>query len=169
MIPPPRPRTGRPAPDETSQAPAGSGPWRTTRWPWTPTLVYSLGFLAIYLLAACTPVGQRAENAVFDLGVPDMEKAWIFPWSGGGIGSTTLPPLELTHIKTLIVGLGVIAVVTLVRRCWWQGCAAVGVVVATIGAKEVLKSVLPRPDLVNARETLIEGSFPSGHTAIPAG
>ncbi|MFI6937120.1 phosphatase PAP2 family protein [Streptomyces sp. NPDC050287] len=124
--------------------------------------------MAIYLLAVCTPVGQRAENAVFDLGVHDMEKAWIYPWSGAAYGSTPLPPLEASHTKTLIVGLAVIAVVTLVRRCWWQGCAAVGVVVAAIGCKEVLKPVLPRPDLVNARESLIEGSFPSGHAAIPA-
>ncbi|AZM60204.1 MULTISPECIES: phosphatase PAP2 family protein [unclassified Streptomyces] len=148
--------------------PTGPGPRWTTRRPWTPTLVYSLGLLAVYLLAVCTPVGQRVENAVFDLGSPDAEKAWIYPWSGATYGSTPLPPLEMSHIKTLIVGLAVIAVVTVVRRCWLQGCAAVGIVVVTIGAKEVLKPVLPRPDLVNAPDILSEGSFPSGHTAIPA-
>lgn len=151
---------------QASEAPAGPGPSRTTR-PWTPALLYFLGFLAVYLIAVCTPFGQRAENSLFDLG-GDVMNAWIHPLSGADYGSTPLPPLEMSHTGTLIVGLGVIAVVTLVRRCWWQGCAAVGVVVATIGGKEVLRDVLPRPDLVNARETLIESSFPSGHAIIPA-
>ncbi|MXM68759.1 phosphatase PAP2 family protein [Streptomyces sp. HUCO-GS316] len=154
-------------PGQASEAPAGRSPSRTTR-PWTTALLYFLGFLAVYLLAVCTPVGQRAENALFDLGAGDRRKAWIYPWSGAAYGSTPLPPLESSHISTLIAGLGVIAVVTLVRRCWRQGCAAVGVVVVTIAGKEVLKTVLPRPDLVHARESLIEGSFPSGHAAIPA-
>ncbi|MHB6904105.1 phosphatase PAP2 family protein [Streptomyces sp. CB02959] len=161
--------THRPdGPGQASEAPAGPSPSRTTR-PWTPALLYFLGFLAVYLIAVCTPFGQRAENAVLDLGVlHDMRTAWIYPWSGAAYGSTPLPPLEMSHTGTLIVGLGVIAVVTLVRRCWWQGCAAVGVVVATIGGKEVLRAVLPRPDLINAREMLIESSFPSGHAIIPA-
>ncbi|MFF8918251.1 phosphatase PAP2 family protein [Streptomyces sp. NPDC015032] len=162
-LPVPRPD----GPGQASETPASPSPSRTTR-PWTPALLYFLGFLTVYLLAVCTPVGQRAENALFYLGAGDMRNAWIYPWSGAAYGSTPLPPLELSHISTLIVGLGVIAVVTLVRRCWWQGCAAAGVVVVTIGGKEVLRAVLPRPDLVNASEMLTEGSFPSGHAVIPA-
>ncbi|MFI0713157.1 phosphatase PAP2 family protein [Streptomyces inhibens] len=160
--------THRPdGPGQASEAPAGPSPSRTTR-PWAPALLYFLGFLAVYLLAVCTPFGQRAENALLDLGAGDMMTAWIVPWSGAAYGSTPLPPLEMSHTSTLIVGLGVIAVVTLVRRCWWQGCAAVGVVVATIAGKEVFRAVLPRPDLVNARELISESSFPSGHAIIPA-
>ncbi|MFJ8795569.1 phosphatase PAP2 family protein [Streptomyces sp. NPDC102462] len=158
---------GPDGPGPAPQAPAGRGPSRSIR-PWPPALLYFLGFLAVYLLAVCTPFGQRAENALFDLGGDTRKTAWIYPWSGAAYGSTPLPPLELSHVKTLIVGLGVIAVVTLVRRCWWQGCAAIGVVVATIGSKEVLKTALPRPDLVGAPDMLLEGSFPSGHAAIPA-
>ncbi|MER5936604.1 phosphatase PAP2 family protein [Streptomyces sp. NPDC001928] len=134
-----------------------------------PALLYTLGFLTVYLLAICTPWGQRAENALFDLGKQGSEDAWIYPLSGSAYGSTPLPPLELSAKPTLMAGLAVIVVLTLVRRCWRQGCAALGVVILTTGGKEVLNStILPRPDLVGARESLLDQGFPSGHTAIPA-
>ncbi|WP_069173637.1 phosphatase PAP2 family protein [Streptomyces griseus] len=158
-------------PGASTQAPGtpdGTGPTRTTR-PWMPALLYTLGFLTVYLLAVCTPWGQRAENALFGLGEQGSESAWIYPLSGATYGSTPLPPMELSAKPTLMVGLAVIVVLTLVRRCWWQGCAALGVVVLTTGGKEVLKStILPRPDLVGAPENLLDQGFPSGHTAIPA-
>ncbi|RDG34718.1 phosphatase PAP2 family protein [Streptomyces corynorhini] len=152
---------------QTPGAADDPGPSRTTR-PWLPTLLYSLGFLTVYLLAICTPWGQRAENALFDLGTNSGKEAWIYPLSGAAYGSTPLPPLELSARPTLMVGLAVIVVLTLVRRCWSQGCAALGVVILTTGGKEVLKTTLPRPDLVGARENLLDQGFPSGHTAIPA-
>ncbi|MDW4917113.1 phosphatase PAP2 family protein [Streptomyces californicus] len=133
-----------------------------------PALLYSLGFLAVYLLAICTPWGQRVENALFDLGTDNREEAWIYPLSGAAYGSTPLPPMELSAKPTLMVGLAVIVVITLVRRCWWQGGAALGVVILTTGGKVVLNSTLPRPDLVGAPENLLDQGFPSGHTAIPA-
>ncbi|GDY70549.1 MULTISPECIES: phosphatase PAP2 family protein [Streptomyces] len=133
-----------------------------------PALLYTLGFLTVYLLAICTPWGQRAENALFGLGKQGGEEAWFYPLSGAAYGSTPLPPLELSAKPTLMVGLAVIVVLTLVRRCWWPGCAALGVVILTTGGKEVLKSTLPRPDLVGAPENLLDQGFPSGHTAIPA-
>ncbi|MFE7069243.1 phosphatase PAP2 family protein [Streptomyces sp. NPDC057620] len=158
-------------PGSSQQAPEASGglaPPRTAR-PWMPALLYTLGFLTVYLLAICTPWGQRAENALFDLSELGGEAAWIYPLSGASYGSTPLPPMELSAKPTLMVGLAVIVVLTLVRRCWRQGCAALGVVILTTGGKEVLKStILPRPDLVGAPENLLDQGFPSGHTAIPA-
>ncbi|MCC4314798.1 phosphatase PAP2 family protein [Streptomyces malaysiensis] len=154
-------------PGASRQGPADPSPSRTTR-PWMPALLYTLGFLTLYLLAICTPWGQRAENALFGLGSEGSEDAWIYPLSGSAYGSTPLPPLELSAKPTLMVGLAVIVVLTLVRRCWWPGCAALGVVILTTGGKEVLKSTLPRPDLVGAPENLLDQGFPSGHTAIPA-
>ncbi|MFJ9567501.1 phosphatase PAP2 family protein [Streptomyces fuscichromogenes] len=133
-----------------------------------PALLYTLGFLTVYLLAICTPWGQRAENALFDLGKQGGEEAWIYPLSGAAYGSTPLPPMELSAKPTLMVGLAVIVVLTLVRRCWRQGCAALGIVILTTAGKEVLKSIMPRPDLVGAPENLLDQGFPSGHTAIPA-
>ncbi|MET7362528.1 phosphatase PAP2 family protein [Streptomyces sp. NPDC005562] len=162
-LPAHRPGASKQAPE----APADTGPSRTTR-PWTPALLYSLGFLTVYLLAVCTPWGQRAENAVFGLGIQGGEAAWIYPLSGSAYGSTPLPPLELSAQPTVLVGLAVIVVLTLVRRCWRQGCAALGVALLAIGGKEVFKSTVPRPDLVGAPENLLDQGFPSGHTVIPA-
>ncbi|MGW0843127.1 phosphatase PAP2 family protein [Streptomyces sp. NPDC002787] len=163
-LPAHRPGVSRQAPE----APDDPSPSRTTR-PWMPALLYTLGFLTVYLLAICTPWGQRAENALFGLGKPGGEEAWIHPLSGQVYGSTPLPPMELSAKPTLLVGLAVIVVLTLVRRCWWRGCAALGVAILTTGGKEVLEStILPRPDLVGAPENLLEQGFPSGHTAIPA-
>lgn len=152
---------------QAPETPDVPNPSRTTR-PWMPALLYTLGFLTVYLLAVCTPWGQRAENALFGLGEQGSEQAWIYPLSGAVYGSTPLPPMELSAKPTLMVGLAVIVVLTLVRRCWWPGCAALGVVVLTTGGKEVLKSTLPRPDLVGAPENLLDQGFPSGHTTIPA-
>lgn len=162
-LPAHRPGASRQAPE----APHDPSPSRTTR-PWMPALLYTLGFLTVYLLAICTPWGQRAENALFDLGRQGGEEAWIYPLSGSAYGSTPLPPMELSAKPTLMAGLAVIVVLTLVRRCWRQGCAALGIVILTTGGKEVFKSTLPRPDLVGAPENLLDQGFPSGHTAIPA-
>ncbi|MFF9896375.1 phosphatase PAP2 family protein [Streptomyces longispororuber] len=133
-----------------------------------PALLYSLGFLTVYLLAVCTPWGQRAENALFGLGTQGGEEAWISPLSGSAYGSTPIPPMELSAKPTVMAGLAVIVVLTLVRRCWRPGCAALGVVILTIGGKEVLKATMHRPDLVGAPENRLDQGFPSGHTAIPA-
>ncbi|MFH9653276.1 phosphatase PAP2 family protein [Streptomyces anulatus] len=157
-------------PGASKQAPEAlddTSPSRTTR-PWMPALLYTLGFLTVYLLAVCTPWGQRAENALFGLGVQGGEEAWIYPLSGSAYGSTPIPPMELSAKPTVMAGLAVIMVLTLVRRCWRPGCAALGVVILTIGGKEAFKSTMPRPDLVGAPENLLDQGFPSGHTAIPA-
>ncbi|MGI5337797.1 phosphatase PAP2 family protein [Streptomyces sp. CA-181903] len=127
-----------------------------------------LGFPVVYLLAVCTPFGQRAENALMR-GDGGAEPAWIYDWSGAAYGSSALPPLEHTAMPTLLVGLVVIAAVTVARRCWWRGVAAAGVVGAAVGGKEFARMLLPRPDLVGAPGVLGEGSFPSGHVAVPVG
>lgn len=114
------PAHGPGASRQAPEAPDDPSPSRTTR-PWMPALLYTLGFLTVYLLAICTPWGQRAENPWFYLGEQGGEAAWIYPLSGAEYGSTPLPPLELSAKPTLMVGLAVIVVLTLVRRCWWQG------------------------------------------------
>ncbi|WP_436739993.1 phosphatase PAP2 family protein [Streptomyces sp. BBFR102] len=157
---------------QKTTAPRQSPPGRTppaarTRRRWITAPRALLGFVAVYLAAVCTPFGQRAENALF--GGEGARPAWIYDWSGAAYGSSALPPLEGTAVPTLVVGTAAVAVVALVRKRWWQGCAAIGVVLATVGGKEVLRTVLPRPDLVGARVSLLEASFPSGHVAVPAG
>ncbi|MFI8438685.1 phosphatase PAP2 family protein [Streptomyces sp. NPDC079020] len=157
-------------PDRVPGTTTGPGPARTVRprlWPRLAAPLCLAGFLTVYLAAVCTPFGQRAENSLF--GENGANPAWIYDWSGAAYQSSALPPLEHTAMPTLVVGTAVIATVALVRRCWWQGCAAIGIVVATIGSKELTRAILPRPDLVDAHVSLIESSFPSGHVAVPAG
>ncbi|RMI41028.1 phosphatase PAP2 family protein [Actinomadura harenae] len=146
---------------------ADPGRPRTAR-PRISAPLHLLGLLALYLVAVCTPFGQRAENALLK-GV-GAESAWIYDWSGSDYGTSAAPPLDDTALPTLLLGMAVIAAVTVARRCWWRGFAAAGVVAGTFGGTEVLsKKVLPRPDLIGAPDMLTEASFPSGHVAIPAG
>ncbi|MFJ3219948.1 phosphatase PAP2 family protein [Kitasatospora sp. NPDC086801] len=158
---------GPDAPERVPGTPAGRSPSRSIR-PWLPASLCVLGFVAVYLLAVWTPFGQRGENSLMNGN--GGEPAWIYDWSGSVYDSAAMPPLEFTALPTLVVGMAVIVVVALVRRCWWQGCAAIAVVLGTFGGTEVCsKVVLPRPDLVNAPAMLTEVSFPSGHAAVPVG
>lgn len=163
----PAPQSTRPAPGQTPATTAEPSAARTTWLRVRAPLRYLLGFLALYLVAVGTPFGQRAENALFNAN--GAQPAWLYDWSGSAYGSSALPPLDQTAMPTLVVGVVVLAAVTVVRRCWRQGCAAIGVVVGTLGSKEFARTVLPRPDLVDAHLSLTEASFPSGHVAVPAG
>ncbi|MYS21770.1 PAP2 superfamily protein [Streptomyces sp. DvalAA-14] len=154
------------APGQVPETTAERSLSRTIR-PRVSAPLYLLGLLAVYLIAVCTPFGQRAENAV--LKGFSARPAWIYDWSGAAYRSSALPPLGETAMPTLIAGVAVFVAVTLVRRCWWQGCAAIGVAAVTFGGAEVLKKILPRPDLIHAPVWFTEGSFPGGHVAVAAG
>ncbi|WP_055531066.1 phosphatase PAP2 family protein [Streptomyces graminilatus] len=153
-------------PGNSREATVEPGPAPTTRQRISAPL-YLLGFLAVYLIAVCNPFGQRAENALFSENA-GAEPAWIYDWSGATYGSSAMPPLEQSAMPTLIVGMAVIVVVTLVRKCWWHGCAAAAVVMVTVAGTQAGKTYLPRPDLVGARVSLVDPSFPSGHVGIAA-
>ena len=126
------------------------------------TLKYAVAFVAVYLLAVCTRIGQSAENALI-VGYADQARIFEILYSVGP------PPLK-GQWATLLAGLAVIALIAVIRRRWVDGCFALGVAAATMGVTEVLsKFVLPRPDLSDAPRNLIDASFPSGHVAIAAG
>ncbi|WP_335941112.1 phosphatase PAP2 family protein [Streptomyces sp. PTD5-9] len=144
-----------------SPRPAGTAKPARPRLRPGPPLLFLLGAAVVYLLAVCTPFGQRAENGLVR-GYADQARIFDSAQSAGP------PPLKAAML-TLIAGLLVIALITLVRRCWWYGGAALAVVAATVVAAEALYALLPRPDLVHARQGLTDGSFPSGHVAIVAG
>ncbi|MFE2935586.1 phosphatase PAP2 family protein [Streptomyces sp. NPDC059278] len=117
---------------------------------------------AVYLLAVWTAAGQSTENSLI---VGYADDALIFRWSQ----SLGPPPLTAEE-ATFAVGTVLILAVAALRRRLREGFAAVAVAVVTVAAAEVLnKAVLPRPDLVGARDGLTEPGFPSGHVAIAAG
>ncbi|MFE6102122.1 phosphatase PAP2 family protein [Streptomyces laurentii] len=116
---------------------------------------------AVYLLAVWTAAGQSAENSLL---VGYADDALIFRWSQ----SLGPPPLTAEE-ATLAGGTVLILAAAVLRRRLREGFAAVAVVVVTVAAAEALnKAVLPRPDLVGARDGLTEPGFPSGHVAIAA-
>lgn len=120
-----------------------------------------IAFVALYVLAVCTPFGQAAENSLI-VGYADQARIVRILYSVGP------PPLK-AEWATLIIGLALIAMVAVVRRKWVAGLAGLGVAVATIGGTEVLNFLLPRPDISDAPRMIVEASFPSGHVAIAAG
>ncbi|MEV6417874.1 phosphatase PAP2 family protein [Kribbella sp. NPDC051718] len=121
-----------------------------------------IALVALYVVAICTPWGQRAENSLL-VGYADPALIYRIVYSVGP------PPLKLEEL-TIVAGLTLILVVALLRRQWILAVAGIGVPVATIACTELLHTViLPRPDIVNAPISEIEPSFPSGHVAIVAG
>ncbi|MGW4649038.1 phosphatase PAP2 family protein [Kitasatospora sp. NPDC004289] len=126
-----------------------------------PARTAFLALALLYLAAAWTPLGQRAENALI---VGYADGARILP----AVESWGPPPL-VHEYATLAAALTVIAVLTVARRSWREGAAAVLTVAGTLGTAELAgKTLLPRPDLVGAEQQLLAASFPSGHVAIAA-
>jgi membrane-associated phospholipid phosphatase len=124
-----------------------------------PGLWFFVMFAVVYLLAVWTGIGQSAENALI---VGRADQARIFGWRH------SVPPLT-RETAVLAAGAVLIIAVTLIRRCWREGIAALAIVVVTVSATEALHAVLPRPGLSPAPQVLSGASFPSGTTAIAAG
>ena len=121
-----------------------------------------IALVALYVVAVCTPFGQRAENAMF-VGYGDPALIFRILYSVGP------PPLKWDD-TTIILGLALIALVGLIRRKWLLTAASLGVPAATIGSSYLIsRYILPRPDISDAPPPLIAVSFPSGHTSIAAG
>ncbi len=119
-------------------------------------------FVAVYLLAVCTPYGQSVENAMTR---GFSEQAWIYD-----VRYSIGPPPLRGEEATLVVGIAVIVLIAVLRRQWRLAVAGAFVPAATAVSTYVLnRFVLPRPDISGAPESLTEVSFPSGHVAITAG
>ena len=123
-----------------------------------PVLGFLAAFVAVYLLAVGTGIGQSAENALI---VGQADQARIFRWR------QSVPPLT-RGTAVLAAGVVLIIAVALIRRCWREGVAGVAIVVVTFGATQALHAVLPRPGLRPAPHSLTGASFPSGTVAIAA-
>jgi membrane-associated phospholipid phosphatase len=136
-----------------------SPPFRKQAAPLRPVLGFLAACAAVYLLAVCTGIGQSTENALI---VGPADQARLFRWR------QMVPPLTRGS-AVLAAGVVLIVAVTLIRRCWREGVAAVAIVVVSFSAAEALHAVLPRPSLRPAPPALTGASFPSGTVAIAAG
>lgn len=134
----------------------------------TPTRIRELHWIgaaaamcvvALYCAAVLTPWGQNLDDVVFIERMEDSPTSTI-------AFKTLLPYINVATIALFLIAVGVIATRRHIR--------VVGLVMAAsfLGAvltAEVMKRVLPRPEL-SGLEDLIKGggqnSFPSGHTTI---
>ncbi|MET7281004.1 phosphatase PAP2 family protein [Kribbella sp. NPDC005582] len=122
----------------------------------------AIAFVALYLLAVCTPFGQTFEDSLLRGYSTDT---WL-----GAIQYTIGPPPIRGEELTFFVGTALIALAALVRRRWWLAAAGVFVPVATAATTFILnRYALLRPNFEGAPGAVVETSFPSGHVAITAG
>lgn len=121
----------------------------------------AIAFVVLYLVAVCTPYGQSVENRPGGF----ASETWVFHI----LYSVGPPPLRFEG-PVFVLGVALIIAVAVLRRQWRLAVAGAFVPVATAAASYLLNRViLPRPDISNAPESLMEVSFPSGHVAVTAG
>jgi hypothetical protein len=117
----------------------------------------ALALLVLTWAAAVgTEFGQRAENAAL-LGAefrPSSERE-------AGLGRLSL--ITATMFGVAVVGLFLVA---LSRRRAGLAIVVAGSMVASVVAAELLKAVLPRPELVPGPSWMLRNSFPSGTAAV---
>lgn len=118
-------------------------------------------FVVLYVLAVCTPYGQSVENRPGGY----ASETWVTHI----LYSIGPPPLRFEEL-TFAVGVALIVLVAILRRQWRLAVAGVFVPVATSASTYLLnRYILPRPDISNAPESLLEVSLPSGHVAVTVG
>lgn len=112
---------------------------------------------AVYLISAHTARGQRVENAVLAARRNQLR--------GPGTAADLLATVSVWSLVATIAAVGVVA---LVRGRPRLALGAGAVIAVSVMTAEVLKKVvLVRPALdPNARPSLLDNIFPSGHTTI---
>ncbi len=136
--------------------PAESGQAGAARWRHDAggLLAVTVAFVGVYVAAVLTGVGQRADNVVVLAGF-DHPDAWL----------NDTPVLHSVRPVTVAVAFALIVVVT-IRRYGASALVSTALFPLLVsGAAEVVKRVLPRPELHGTSARLPVPSFPSGHVA----
>jgi hypothetical protein len=115
-------------------------------------------FWLIYLAFVTTEVGQRAENAALRAAELRSETA----------RADSLVFLSQVSVASIVGAMATLALVGLLRRRPGIGLLAVAVVGVAAVSAELLKVVLPRPELVDGPAWLLRNSFPSGTATVVA-
>jgi membrane-associated phospholipid phosphatase len=114
------------------------------------------GFLLVYWLLVLTEPGQRLENLAL-LGAQIRSEVD----RGQSLGA--LSPVSTATFGFALVTVGLVG---MLRRRFALGIVGIGVMVSSVVAAEILKDVLPRPELVEGPIWLLRNSFPSGSAAV---
>ncbi|UIN30180.1 phosphatase PAP2 family protein [Microbacterium binotii] len=126
------------------------------RW-WILLAIAVAVMSAVYVLAVLTPTGQALENAAI-AGTHQVSAA---------TGEQALQSLDAITLTTLAAATVVIIAIGVLRRQYELAALAAAVIVGGQVVTQGLKRyILPRPELIGADATIVENSFPSGHTTI---
>jgi membrane-associated phospholipid phosphatase len=115
-------------------------------------------FWSIYVVFVTTEPGQRLENTALVASAlrADTTRA------------DSLAYLSGVSVASLVAAMAIVALVGLVRRRPGLGVLAVGVMGVSAVLAEVLKAILPRPELVDGPAWILRNSFPSGTATVAA-
>ncbi|WP_277243086.1 phosphatase PAP2 family protein [Mycolicibacterium obuense] len=137
-------------------ADVGDDRLRRARRQWTAVLIVAvLVFVAVYLLAVQTTLGQRVEDTALrgaDQVDPDLHRV-------------ALRAFHTISVSSQIAATVLVAAIGLLRRQVWLAVAGVGVILGGQAVTQILKfHVLTRPDLTEVDGQFAENTLPSGHT-----
>jgi membrane-associated phospholipid phosphatase len=152
-----------PLPDATTDSTAGA-PGRQPAgprplWRFVAATILSGALLAtVYAVFVLTEEGQRVEN----LGL-----------AGAALGDSLVRADFLSRLSLISVvsfGAAILAVTgfAAMRGLGWLAAAAGVTMVGSVVTAEILKEVLPRPELVEGPAWLLRNTFPSGHATVAA-
>lgn len=120
-------------------------------------VLVALVFLALYLFFVRTQAGQSVDQLAYD-GAAHGRRS---------VTALTQRLLDGLPTVSVVLGLALTIVVSVVRRKWTNFLVAVGAAVAATEATQLLKdAMLSRPEL--GVVGFASNSFPSGHTTVAA-
>ncbi|MFB9377018.1 phosphatase PAP2 family protein [Kineococcus gynurae] len=129
-------------------------------------VVQALAFAVLFVVCVLTRPGQLAEDVLHGEAYRRAAEGGDSPqWLS--FATTLVEGLQPWHF---VIGLGVLAVVGLLRRRLRLTLAALATALGTMGLAELLKHVLlERPDLAGTAGAAATNSLPSGHTSAALG
>ena len=115
-------------------------------------------FWAIYAVFVLTEAGQRLENLGLEGAAlrADAERA------------DSLASLSQISVFSYGVAIAIVLAAAILQRRPWLGALVLVVMVGSTGLAEILKAVLPRPELISGPSWLLRNTFPSGHATVAA-
>lgn len=122
------------------------------------TAAYVAALLGLYGLFVGTETGQRLENSALQAStLRDIE-----------VRADSLTYLSGVSVATFVGAMAVIALIAMLRRRPGLGVLAVATMGVAVLLAEVLKVLLPRPELVEGPVWILRNSFPSGTATVAA-
>jgi hypothetical protein len=133
-------------------------PARTTRELGRLSLIAAGAFLGVYGFMVLTPFGQTLDDSIYLGRVDAVHRTWAKAL------------LNSITIASVAVVLAVAFGIALLRRRPLAGLVAVGATGVAIVTAEILKMVVPRPDLTPLDDQIgTYNTLPSGHATLATG